>query len=103
MTKTKLRPDQVRGRGLESQLKCKYGMSEASYEALLVSQGGRCKICRSDRPEGGRWWRFVVDHDHQTGKVRGLLCPRCNRMLGFAKDDCTILTQAVLYLLESRK
>ena len=81
-----------------------YRLTVARYEELLESQGGRCAICNSDEPGGrGRWH---VDHDHSCcdrprscGEcVRGLLCARCNPMIGMAKDDPQILQQAVNYL-----
>jgi hypothetical protein len=53
------------------------GVSDADYEALLAAQGGGCAICGN--PPKTR--RLHVDHDHKTGKVRGLLCHRCNRAL----------------------
>jgi hypothetical protein len=53
------------------------GVSDADYEALLAAQGGGCAICGN--PPKTR--RLDVDHDHKTGKVRGLLCHRCNRAL----------------------
>lgn len=58
----------------------KYGITEDEYQSLFNKQGGVCAIC------GGvpdtRWKMLAVDHDHQTGKVRGLLCMVCNTMLG---------------------
>lgn len=70
-----------------------YGLSVDDYFALLASQGERCAICR-DLPSG-RITRLVVDHDHATGRVRGLLCTSCNHMLGNAKDDpCRLLAAA---------
>ena len=53
------------------------GITDAAYEALLEQQGGHCAIC-SATPKTRR---LHVDHDHATGKVRGLLCHRCNRAL----------------------
>jgi hypothetical protein len=70
----------------------KYGMTEADFAALVEEQGGRCVICPAP-PE-------VVDHDHRTGKVRGLLCQACNKVLGFAKDDPVRLIAAANYLQE---
>ena len=73
-----------------------YGMTPEAHEALLASQGGACGVCRAPEPGGrGRWH---VDHDHKTGKVRGLLCARCNPMLGFSKDSPEILRQGAEYL-----
>lgn len=61
-------------------IKRTYGLDEDSYRAMLAWQGGRCYICRR-KPRVGR--RLAVDHDHQTGEVRGLLCANdewgCNR------------------------
>lgn len=59
-------------------LKVWYGITEAQYQCLLVGQNGVCALCGS--PPKTR--RLAVDHDHQTGRVRGLLCDPCNRSLG---------------------
>lgn len=73
----------------------RYGLEPGEYDVLLAAQGGRCAIC-GNRP--GRK-RLAVDHDHQTGEVRGLLCERDNhRLLGGAKDSLSILRRAVAYL-----
>jgi len=71
-------------------LKMKYGITVDDYESLLSSQGGVCAICGKAQPgkqrkgsSPGRVRRFHVDHDHDTGRVRGLLCLRCNSCLGF--------------------
>lgn len=80
-------------RSLEGQ----YGISVKEYEARAVRQGGRCAICRQ-RPEVDR--RLAVDHDHETGAVRGLLCSNCNLMLGNARDNVATLGRAVAYLAD---
>ena len=54
-----------------------YGITIEDYDRMYEEQGGRCAICRTDQP-GGAGERFSVDHDHETGKVRGLLCNNCN-------------------------
>ncbi|MGZ6587108.1 MAG: endonuclease VII domain-containing protein [Solirubrobacteraceae bacterium] len=78
----------------------KYGLTFDAYEALLAAQGGGCAICRTTEP-GGRWGtHFAVDHDHDTGRVRGLLCSRCNVMLGNAQDDPARLRAGAAYLEE---
>jgi len=56
------------------QLKQKYGITEADYEKMLKDQGEVCAICKRHQ----RFQRLAVDHDHKTGKIRGLLCPECN-------------------------
>jgi hypothetical protein len=63
-------------RGL--QLVRKFGITSAQYDAMLVSQDGKCAICRRENINK----RLAVDHNHVTGKVRGLLCVRCNVWLG---------------------
>ena len=78
-------------------LKNKYNITPEQYEALLVSQDYKCAICRTDKP-GGRG-RFHVDHDHETGQVRGLLCYSCNTSLGGFKDDPSITDAATNYLI----
>lgn len=73
-----------------------YGLTPAMYDAMLVAQGNCCAICRSRSPAGKKY--FHVDHDHATGRVRGLLCFRCNSGLGNFKDDPRSLRAAAAYL-----
>lgn len=73
----------------------KYGMSMADFESLLAMQNGACAIC-SGRPHS--MLLFHVDHDHVTGKVRGILCQRCNMSLGGFGDSADLLTKAISYL-----
>ena len=81
-----------------------YKMSLSEYNELLGSQGGRCAICGKVPEEGER--ALAVDHDHNCcpGKescgqcVRGLLCYRCNVLLGYAGDSPQVLSSAVQYL-----
>ena len=75
-------------------LKRKYGISLQEYDELLRSQGGVCAICGGT--DGDK--RMAVDHDHASGKVRGILCQRCNRALGLFKDDKVKLRKAISYL-----
>jgi hypothetical protein len=63
-------------------LKYRYKITVKDYEAILSRQGGGCAVCNSKSPGAGRK-HFAVDHCHETGKVRGLLCNRCNIGLGF--------------------
>jgi hypothetical protein len=58
-----------------------YGLTGDQFDALLMSQGARCALCESPSP-GGRSQKWHVDHDHETGRVRGLLCFACNIQLG---------------------
>ena len=76
----------------------KYGISLADYEAMFAAQGGRCAICRTPATR-----TLDIDHDHETGEVRGLLCTSCNRMLGHAGDDQATLIAAIAYLQRSSR
>ena len=82
----------------------KYGLSLQEYEELLVAQDGDCAIC--GQPETtrlrGRLNLLGVDHDHRTGRVRGLLCRKCNTAIGLLADNPELLSRAVRYLLERR-
>ncbi len=81
----------------KSQLKRSYGLTEQEYEALLKKQDYRCAICRAKNGLVGRGC-LAVDHCHDTGKVRGLLCGKCNRGLGFFQHDSKLLRKAIGYL-----
>jgi hypothetical protein len=69
--------DAIREAQVEMRLKARYGITLAEYEAILERQGGACALC--PRVPGKK--RLHVDHDHETGRVRGLLCAPCNTRL----------------------
>lgn len=75
-----------------NKLNAEYGISIEEYEAMKEAQDNKCAICEEE-PEV-----LVVDHDHETGKVRGLLCHSCNRGLGLFGDDPERLRRAVKFL-----
>lgn len=77
-----------------------YGITLEEYDQLLEAQGGGCAICGAKESTRGR--RLGVDHNHETKKVRGLLCNHCNSLIGFAKDDTYILQQAIDYLRKDK-
>lgn len=83
----------MRAKGAESYLRRKYGLSGEQLQQLRVDQDQRCAICRKGPPEH-------IDHDHETGLVRGLLCFNCNAGLGQFKDRPDVLAAANLYLQE---
>lgn len=87
---------EARERQRAANLMKKFGMTVAEYDALLEAQQSACAICRSSEPRGRG--RFHVDHDHNTGTVRGLLCNECNAGLGKFKDDPQLLEAAMTYL-----
>lgn len=72
-----------------------YGITLAERDAMERHQGGCCAICKQIPPLSQA---LVVDHNHETGEVRGLLCERCNKSLGFFRDDPSYLLAAVCYL-----
>jgi hypothetical protein len=80
------------------------GLSTEQYEALLAAQRGACAICKVSLEEyasRSRFGAFQVDHDHATGRVRGLLCHNCNRAIGMLGDNAAILQRAISYLRSS--
>jgi hypothetical protein len=82
-------------------LRTKYGLSEAQYARIKAGQGHGCAICggvSTRKCKYRRWYDLAVDHDHDTGKVRGLLCDNCNRAIGLMKDDVSVLRKAITYL-----
>lgn len=75
-------------------LLAKYGITPADFDRMNAAQGGRCATCRALPCRG----RLHVDHDHETGIVRGLLCFRCNSALGLIEEDPTRLAALARYL-----
>lgn len=73
----------------------RYGITEEQYQQLLAKQDGVCAIC--ERPDR-TYDHLSVDHDHETGAVRGLLCGHCNHAIGKMGDDPELLRKAALYL-----
>ena len=84
-------------RSRQLHLKRKYGLTFAEYDKMLNEQNNCCAVCGGTKP-GGRWKSFAVDHDHVTGRVRGLLCKSCNIALGEVNDDLTTLKNMINYL-----
>lgn len=73
----------------------KYGLTKEEFDALAATQGYACAICRKV-PKA----RLHIDHNHETGRVRGLLCSNCNTAIGLLKDRAEFLLNAVNYLLK---
>ena len=74
-------------------LKYRYGITEETYEKMLKDQDHCCAICK-EKPKK----HLAVDHCHETGKIRGLLCMNCNKGLGMFKDDENRMNKAIQYL-----
>ena len=81
-------PNEIRGHNLKRH----YGITLDYYNRLYISQNGKCAICEIKLP------RLLVDHCHDSGIVRELLCGNCNKMIGFASEDTTILEKAIKYV-----
>lgn len=89
--KYKIYRDQYR----DSALIARYGISIKERDQIFADQGCCCAICKTKEPVGVGW---CVDHDHETKKVRGVLCQNCNQLLGHAKDNIYTLYNAIEYL-----
>lgn len=72
----------------------KHGLTVEAYDALMEVQGGVCKICGNPQIDKA----LYIDHDHFTGRIRGLLCNNCNTGLGMFKDNSELLGNAIKYL-----
>lgn len=79
-------------------LKLQYGITESEYADILDSQNGLCAICGTSEKDSPK--RFAVDHNHETGEVRGVLCSSCNLGIGNLGDSPDRLYSAMRYLIE---
>ena len=87
-------------------LKKKYNIDLEEFWAYWIAQRGRCYICNNpmEMPEKRRGQSLqvvAVDHDHKTGKMRSLLCNRCNKGMGFFSDDIELFKKVITYLEQS--
>lgn len=90
--KRKESPEQFKEYNRKSWLKKAYGISVEEYEALFEKQGGKCAICEKDLNKASH-----VDHCHDSGKIRGILCPACNKGIGHFYDSPELLIKAAGY------
>ena len=91
--------EKIKGRNIR--LKRKYGLTPDGYMLLYDSQGGKCSICSIPFEPFSKG--FFVDHNHSTGKVRGILCNHCNTALGFSKENTKTLAGMIAYILRHRR
>lgn len=91
--------EEMRQRARRYQL-AKYGLSVEDYETMYQAQDGRCMVCRAENTPGPQntLGNFAIDHCHDTGEVRGLLCVPCNVGIGNLRDDPALLRAAADYL-----
>ena len=78
-------------------LRYNYGITLDEYNKKFNAQNGKCAICSTSK-SGGKGTHFYVDHNHTTKKIRGLLCHSCNFVIGNARENTDILTNAINYL-----
>ena len=82
-------------------LKERYGITREDYDDMFKNQNGVCAIClKPEKAQQGNKsvWELAVDHCHKTGKVRGLLCNKCNRAIGYLDDNPLLTDRATKYL-----
>lgn len=91
-------PEKRKRTARKNELKRRYGISEREYRLLLRSQGGVCAICKTGSTASEA---LCVDHEHSSGRIRGLLCKDCNLGLGLFRDKPSLLFAAIKYLGES--
>lgn len=98
--------DEARQRGRRNKLLSRFGITQAEYDGMLAAQGGRCAACGNVETAMGNHGdvkALAVDHDHQTGAVRGLLCQGCNITLGVLGDDPDRLVALAAYAIKARE
>ena len=72
--------------------KKRYGISEEKYQSMLAEQNGKCLICKKKKS-------LVVDHSHNSGEIRALLCIKCNSGIGMFEENIGNISNAITYLL----
>jgi hypothetical protein len=92
-------PEKLRAKARRENL-ATYGLTIEGYETLYRSQGGTCAVCKAVPAPGEK---LCVDHDHGTNVVRGLLCKKCNSMLGLGRDNPAVLRAGAAYLEKDRE
>jgi hypothetical protein len=89
---------QYRGMRGPAHRKDRYGLTPDAFNAMVEAQGGKCAICQCEPRGAGTMGVLRVDHDHETGMVRALLCHRCNAGLGMFSDEAARIFRAAMYL-----
>jgi hypothetical protein len=84
----------------ERRVQATYGLEPGDYDRLLEAQGGVCAGCGPESGRSGKTKKLAVDHNHETGEVRGLLCSDDNRLLGRLRDNPAPLLRLAAYLVD---
>lgn len=82
-------------KAIQNHYKRKFGITLEERAEMLAAQGGRCLICKTDKPTRRGW---CIDHDHVSGAIRGVLCAPCNSFIGMAKESTAVLENAITYI-----
>ena len=90
----KSNPDKLKVNDRKNKLKCKYGLSVEQYNEILSMQEGVCALCLKEHKRRP----LNVDHCHSTGRIRGLLCDKCNLAIGLLGDNADLALRAARYL-----
>lgn len=93
-------PELMKAKDRKNSLMRFWGMEQEEFDALLAKQGGTCALC--SKTESNPHKRLCIDHDHATGKIRGLLCDHHNRALGLMNDSINELEAGIKYLKSHR-
>jgi hypothetical protein len=94
-------PEKVKEQKRRGHLKNTFNITIDDYNKIFADQNGYCAICRLHQSNFTK--RLAVDHCHTTGKVRGLLCSKCNTAIGSLNDDIDILENAKQYLINNKE
>lgn len=94
--RNKRKPEQKQN----SKFKARYGITLDQFNKISAEQNDECLICKKHKLQNKNG-KLFVDHDHKTGKIRGLLCDRCNKSLGLMEDNVEFLRKAIGYLTEN--
>lgn len=86
----------------ERNLRTKYGITIADFDRLSAEQGGKCAVCDRVPAGHGKSGTLHVDHCHELGVIRGLLCDSCNRAIGLLGDSPAVLAKASMYLVRHK-
>lgn len=85
-------------------LKIKYGLTIGDYEDMFFRQKGVCAICkRPSLTKNKRFKNLFIDHNHETGEIRGLLCNNCNLAIGYFEESIEYMKQAIKYVKSFKK
>jgi len=90
-----------RRKELDTRYKREYGISIEEFDKFYISQNGCCEICK--RHQSILKHPLCVDHDHKTGRFRGLLCRPCNSAIGLLQEDIYVINNASIYLVKNKE